>query len=632
MNKTVFLSFLFCLSLLSKAQEITRIEPAFWWTGMKHTELQLLVYGKEITRCELQFEYPGVRLKEIVRTGNPNYLFIYLDISQETKPGVINLHFTHVDTPHAASQLTPEETLHAASLHMTTIPYELKPRATTKGAQGFDSSDVMYLIMPDRFANGDPSNDVWDDEPIDRNDPFARHGGDLAGIEKHLDYLQDLGVTAIWLNPVLENKMNSPEKYKSYHGYAITDFYQVDKRLGTNEAYCRLIEKVHDRGMKVVMDMIFNHCGSKHWWMNDLPGHDWLNSQNGFVPTSHNLYTVMDIHAPPSEKAAMTDGWFVSSMPDLNQRNRLLADYLIQNSIWWVEYARIDGIRHDTHPYVDLDFLARWCKRMEDEYPTLNIVGEAWYVSGAPLAWWQRNSKVNAAETYLQSVMDFNLMTAYNQAFDPQSPDDNPWRRVYEIIAQDFIYSDTDQLLVFLDNHDTSRFLKVEETGLSRYKQALAFLLTTRGIPQLYYGTEILMTGEKKDGDGNLRKDFPGGWPDDPVNAFTASGRTAFQNEAFDYLRKLLQWRKTNPAVAGGKLIHYAPDWQTQCYVYARIKDDHVVFVMLNGSNSEQTLSPAKYREVLGNAIMGKDIISGRTIDLKKEITIAAKGVYIIEI
>ena len=620
MKKIGFISLLFCLSFLVKAIEIKRMEPAFWWVDMKQTELQILVYGNNIAHSDVQFEYPDVRLKEMVRTENPNYLFIYLEIGRDAKPGVMNLNFTAKGTGRAPSPQT-------ISQH-----FELKPRATTPGAQGFDTSDVMYLIMPDRFANGDPSNDVWDNEAIDRNEPSMRHGGDLAGIEKHLDYIQDLGVTAIWLNPVLENKMNTPDQYKSYHGYAITDFYQVDKRLGTNEEYCRLIEKSHQRGMKIVMDMIFNHCGSQHWWMDDLPAKDWLNNQDSFVETTHNLFTVMDIHAPQSEVAAMTDGWFVSSMPDLNQRNRLLADYLIQNSIWWVEYARIDGIRHDTHPYVDFDFLARWCKRLEDEYPGLNIVGEAWYAGGAPLAWWQRNSKLNPQQTHLKTIMDFNLTTVYNQAFDIHSPENNPWKRVYEVIAQDFIYEDVDNLLVFLDNHDMSRFLKEGETGIDRYRQAMAFLLTTRGIPQLYYGTEILMTGEKKDGDGNLRKDFSGGWPGDPVNAFMASGRTSLQNEAFDYLRKLLQWRKTNPAVAGGKLIHYAPPWQTQCYVYARTKDNNCVLVILNGSNSEQTLSPSTYREVIGDAVAGKDVISDKTIDLTKAITIAPKGVYVLEI
>jgi len=607
--KYKILLFLFLISLpltSASAQEIERIEPECWWVGMKNPELQIMVYGKDITHSELIFEYPGVSLKEIVRVENPNYLFIYLEIGEGTKPGILELNFV--------------ETGRAPSLQTKTI--ELKPRATTIGAQGFDPSDVLYLIMPDRFANGDPSNDAWDDEEVNRNEPYARHGGDLAGINAKLDYINDLGVTAIWLNPVQENKMNNPEKYKSYHGYAITDYYQVDKRLGTNEEYCRLIENIHKKGMKIVMDMIFNHCGSKHWWMNDLPCKDWLNNQEGFVPTTHNLLTVMDVHAPPSEIAAMTDGWFVNSMPDLNQRNKLLADYLIQNSIWWIEYSRIDAIRHDTHPYVDLNFLSRWSKRIEEEYPGFNIVGEAWYVTGAPLAWWQKNVK---------TIMDFNLMNGYNQAFDIHSTERNPWKKIYEVIAQDFIYDDLENILVFLDNHDTSRFLKEEETDLCRYKQALAFLLTTRGIPQLYYGTEILMTGEKKDGDGNLRKDFPGGWKDDPVDAFTASGRTSLQNEAFVFLQKLLQWRKTNPAIAKGKLLHYVPDWQTECYVYARILNDHKVLVILNGSDKQQTLSPEKYYEVIGNATSGKDIISDRTVNFTGKIIVPAKGVYIFE-
>ncbi|MCL1932358.1 MAG: glycoside hydrolase family 13 protein [Candidatus Azobacteroides sp.] len=614
MKKRFIILLLFAFSLSAAAMEITRMEPAFWWVGMKNSELQIMVYGKDIARSEFQFEYPGVHLKEIVKTDNPNYLFIYLEIGKETQPGLIKFIFTE-----GKKKLTKT--------------YELKARSTAIGAQGFDSSDVLYLIMPDRFANGDTSNDVWDDEAIDRNESFTRHGGDLAGINAKLDYLSDLGVTAIWLNPVLENKMNSPEKYKSYHGYAITDYYQVDKRLGTNEEYRQMIENIHQRGMKIVMDMIFNHCGNRHWWMNDFPCKDWLNHQDGFVPTSHNLYTVMDIHAPQSEIDAATDGWFVPSMPDLNQRNPLLADYLIQNSIWWIEYARIDGIRHDTHPYVDFDFLSQWCNRVQEEYPDFNIVGESWYTIGAPpLAWWQRNSKVNTKQTNLKTVMDFYLMTAYNEAFDIHSTGNNPWRKVYEVIAQDFAYEDINNVLIFFDNHDTNRFLKADETDLNRYKQALAFLLTTRGIPQLYYGTEIGMTGEKKDGDGNLRKDFPGGWTGDPADAFTAAGRTAFQNEAHDYLQKLLQWRKTNPAVAKGKLIHYAPDWETECYVYARIYNDNKILVILNGSNKEQLLSPEKYREVIEDTGSGKEIISGKTIDLKKEINIAAKGVYIIEL
>ncbi|GHT47762.1 neopullulanase SusA [Bacteroidia bacterium] len=603
MKKHIIHLLLLCISFSGFALNIDRVEPAFWWTGMNNPELQILVHGKNIARSQVQLDYPDVRIKEVVKVENPNYLFIYLEIGKEARPGTLNLIFNE-------------------GKKKVIQGYELKERANSIGAQGFNASDVLYLIMPDRFANGDTKNDDLDEADIDRNNPNARHGGDLAGISDRLDYLSDLGVTAIWLNPVLENKM--PEKkYRSYHGYAVTDFYKIDRRFGSNEDYCRLIEKIHGKGMKVVMDMIYNHCGSSHWWMNDFPCKDWLNHQDGFVSTNHNLYAAVDIHAPQSEVNGLTEGWFVESMPDLNQKNPYLATYLIQNSIWWIEYARIDGIRHDTHPYVDYDFLSKWCKAVLDEYPGFNMVGESWYLNSAPLAWWQRNSKVSNKQSNLKTTMDFNLMNACQ---------DMDLRKIYEVIAQDFLYEDVNNILIFLDNHDLSRFVKKEETDLNRFKQALAFLLTTRGIPQLYYGTEILMSGEKSEGDGNLRKDFPGGWSGDPVDAFTSAGRTVLQNEAFDYLQKLLQWRKTNKAVTEGKLIHYAPSWNEDVYVYARIKDNNKVLVILNGSTEEQTLSPEKYREVIGNAGSGKDIISGKTIDLNGKIIVPAKGVYILEL
>lgn len=588
--------------------EISRIEPPFWWTDMKNPELQIMVYGKNIAESKVSLQHEGVRLKEIVRVENPNYLFLYLEINKDTKPGILSLNFTQ-------------------GKKKTTKNYELRER-TTNGVQGFDSSDVMYLIMPDRFANGDPENDVWDNVAVERNEPFGRHGGDFAGIKKNLDYIFDLGITTIWLNPVLENKM--PQG--SYHGYATTDFYQVDPRFGNNEDYCQLIESIHGKGMKIIMDMIYNHCGSKHWWMNDFPTSDWLNYQEGFKPTSHDLFTVMDLHAPKSEVEKMTDGWFVPEMPDLNQRNPHLATYLIQNSIWWIEYARIDGIRHDTHPYADFDFLAKWCKAIDDEYPQFNIVGESWYVSSAPLAWWQQNSILNDKQTNLKTTMDFSLMNACEKAFTVNSDIHNPLRAIYEVIAQDFIYSDWRNLLVFLDNHDTSRFFKEGETDLKRFKQALAFILTTRGIPQLYYGTEILMYGEKKDGDGNLRKDFPGGWKEDSIDAFTKQGRTQMQNEALDFLKTILNWRKNSKAISEGELLHYAPDYQSECYVYARKTDKETVLVILNGSDKEQALPTSRYHEVIGNYTSGKDIITGQIINLEKDLTISPKNVYILEL
>ena len=593
---------------IADAMEIKRTDPSFWWTGMKNSELQIMFYGKDIAQSQVQFEYPGVRLKELVQLESPNYLFLYLEISKEAQPGVIHFTFTQ------GKQKIVKQ-------------YELKERVASTGARGFDASDVLYLIMPDRFANGDPANDVWDNAPVARDDLIGRHGGDFAGISQHIDYIYDLGVTAVWLNPVLENKMPI-----SYHGYATTDFYKVDPRFGSNDDYCRLIDELHRKGLKVIMDMIYNHCGSNHWWMNDFPSSDWLNHQEGFAPTSHDLYAVMDPHAPRSEVNRMTDGWFVPEMPDLNQRNPHLATYLIQNSIWWIEYAQIDGIRHDTHPYADFDFLAKWCKAVDDEYPQFNIVGESWYANPAPLAWWQRNSIVNDRQTSLKTSMDFSLTTACEKAFGYKSTDRNRLRTVYEVIAQDFIYHNWREQLIFLDNHDISRFFKEGESDLRRFKQAIAFILTTRGIPQLYYGTELLMYGEKKDGDGHLRKDFPGGWAGDAVNQFSREGRSPMQNEAWDYMQQLLQWRKNSRAVIEGDLLHYAPDWQTECYVYARITDKETILVILNGSDKEQTLPVDRFYEVIGNYTSGKDVITGQFIDVKKDIPITSKGVLILNL
>ncbi len=505
---------MFSLLILSlSAARIERVEPAFWWVGMKNTELQIMVYGKNIADSRITIDYPGgVQLDDVVHVENPNYLFLYLQVKPDAKPGKFDILFTEGKKTQA-------------------YPYELKPRSASPGAAGFSPADVMYLITPDRFANGDPSNDnAYNDVEIDRSKPNNRHGGDLKGVMDHLDYISDLGFTTIWLNPVQENK----QRGGSYHGYAITDFYKVDERFGTNEEYCELIEQSHRKGMKVVMDMIFNHCGSDHWWMNDLPTKDWLNHQEEFVQTTHYLWPVMDVHAPQTEIDATVDGWFTRGMPDLNQRNKHLSTYLIQNSIWWIEYSRIDGIRQDTHPYADFDFMARWCKEVQDEYPEFNIVGEAWYSKMAGTAWWQRNSKVNDKNSHLKTIMDFGLTFACEEAFAIPREDGNGANQgrsrglsgIYELIAHDFLHTDLDNILIFLDNHDTSRFVKEGETDLRRYKQALGFLLTTRGIPQLYYGMEILMSGEKWEGDGSLRKDFPGGWPGDTVDAFTRAGRT----------------------------------------------------------------------------------------------------------
>ena len=498
-------------------------------------------------------------------------------------------------------------------------------------AQGVSTADAIYLITPDRFANADPSNDELDDVKVNRARSGARHGGDMRGIINHLDYIQDLGFTAVWLNPVLENRQPGG----SYHGYSTTDYYKVDPRFGSNEEYRELVDKAHGMGMKVVMDMIFNHCGSGHWWLKDMPAKDWLNYNGEFKPTSHLKWTVMDPHAPQTEKEAFLDGWFSRGMPDLNQKNRHMARYLIQNCIWWIEYAGIDAVRQDTHSYVDYDFMAQWCKDVEAEYPEFNIMGEVWYPRGTNSAWWQRGSKLSDRNSHLKTVMDFELAFASQHVFDEVSDGNDLHEaglfKIYEILAQDYQFADLSNVLIFLDNHDTSRFMRKDETDLRRYRQGIAFLLTTRGIPQLYYGTEILMHGTKEQGDGVIRTDFPGGWEGDPVNAFTAQGRTDLQNEAWNYMQKLLQWRKNNEAIIHGKLLHYAP-MSEGCYVYARIKDNRTVLVIMNGTDDDQNLDMNRYREVTKGFSQGTDVWTGKTIPVTGTLSIPARETFVLDL
>lgn len=598
---------------LAQAAEINRIEPPCWWVGMKNPELQIMVYGPGIGEAHVSVDYPGVRLKETVKTENPNYLFLYLDIEEDAAPGRMDLSFE------TAGGIMVRE-------------YELLPRSTKPGAMGFSGADVLYLITPDRFANGDPSNDTLEGARVDRSRSGGRHGGDIRGVTDHLDYIFDLGVTAIWLNPVQKNSANS------YHGYAISDFYAVDPRFGTMDDYVEMIDKAHEMGLKVVMDMIFNHCGSAHWWMEDLPTSDWLNVNNEFVQTNHQKWTAVDPHAAPSERSGFTDGWFNRGMPDLNQRNPLLATYLIQSSIWWIEYARIDGIRQDTHPYMDLQFGADWCNAVLTEYPDFNIVGETWYPVGSGFpAWWQRGSKLNPVDTGLKTVMDFNLAfivpDAFNEANDPSDGASKGLFNIYVSLANDFLYEDTENILIFLDNHDLSRFARKDDAGLDKYRQGVAFILTTRGIPQIYYGTELLFTGTKNEGDGIIRKDMPGGWQGDERSVFTSEGRTDMENEAWNYMSTILNWRKTSEAVKHGDLIQYAPLREYgDCYVYARIKGDETVLVVLNGSDKAAELEMGRYSDVIRDYAAGTDVVTGQTFSLTEKLPVPARGAYILEL
>ena len=609
MRKNLLLSLIICLLFpgFISAKGITA-EPAFWWSGMKNPELQLMVYGENIASFRPSVSYPGVKLKSSVALESPNYLLVYLDV-ENAQPGTFDITFTK-------------------DKKQIKMPYELKARKKDAcKIKGFDSSDVLYLIMPDRFANGDPSNDnlvMKTAYKTDRNDPSARHGGDLAGIEKHLDYIEDLGVTAIWLNPVLENDMQGG----SYHGYATTNYYRVDPRFGTNEDYVRLIDKTHAKGMRVVMDMIFNHCGSDHIWMKDVPSKDWFNNLDKYVETSHIKEVYFDPYASEYDTKRMVDGWFVPSMPDLNQRNPHVATYLIQNSIWWIEYSGVDGIRQDTYPYADYKMMVDWCNAIYREYPDYNIVGEAWMNQTMGTAFWQKDSKLNErGNTMLKSVMDFRLMGLSHSAF---FGDAGGMQALYEHLAYDYAYADIYNVLRFLDNHDTDRFLPAMPEKLDAFKQGIAFMLTIPGIPQFYYGTELLMNGTKQKGDGYIRLDVPGGWPGDAVNQFEASGRTDIQNEAWNYMQKLLKWRKGNEVIAKGKMKHFVP--QNGVYVYARNLNGKQVVVIMNGNAKESVLPLDRYDEILKGYTSGKDVITGKVVNLQKELTLGAKDVLVLEL
>ncbi|WP_289192829.1 glycoside hydrolase family 13 protein [Bacteroides acidifaciens] len=608
---TVLSVLLYGHNSLYAASVIKKVAPSFWWASMNNPELQVLLYGEQISSADVSISSDDIVLQEVVKQDNPNYLLLYLNTA-EAAPQTFDICLKQ-------------------GKKQTVIPYELKQRrADAAQIEGFNSSDVLYLIMPDRFANGDASNDVIPgmlEDRVDRNDSFARHGGDFKGIEQHLDYIADLGVTSVWLNPIQENDMQGG----SYHGYAITDYYQADRRFGSNEEFRTLVEQAHSKGLKIVMDMIFNHCGSENYLFKDMPSKEWFNFKGNYVQTTFKTATQSDPYASDYEKKIAVDGWFTQSMPDFNQRNRHVATYLIQSSIWWIEYAGINGIRQDTHPYADFDMMARWCKAVNDEYPRFNIVGETWLGNNVLISYWQKNSPLaHPRNSYLPTVMDFPLMDHMNKAFDEETTDGyGGLSRLHEYLSQDIVFADPMHLLTFLDNHDTSRFYRSEADtkNLDRYKQALAFLLTTRGIPQIYYGTEILMAADKANGDGLLRCDFPGGWQNDTHNYFDAANRTALQNEAFSYLKKLLQWRKGNEVIAKGKLKHFSP--RQGVYAYERKHGDQSVVVFLNGTDREQTIDLSAYQEILPRT-SARNVLEGKEVEIGKELTLSHRGVCVL--
>ena len=615
---------------MNAAVKIDKIEPANWFVGMKDASLQLMVYGQGIKTAEVTTDYPGVKIDSLVRLDSPNYLLVYMNV-KDAQPGTMNLLFQQ-------------------GKQKKKVAYELKVREK-KGEEriGFSNADVLYMLMPDRFASGRSDNDqIKGMRPYknDRSEPSLRHGGDLEGIRQHLDYFKELGVTALWFTPVLEN--NSPDNglFSTYHGYATTDYYRVDPRFGSNEEYRQLCDEAHEKGLKIVMDMIFNHSGFEHPWVKDMPTKDWLNTPewlkgtnlddqtqmtvgDHYLQTSYKLTPVVDPYASKVDMRETVDGWFVPTMPDLNQRLTWVMDYLIQNSIWWIETVGIDGIRMDTYPYADADGMARWMKRIHLEYPHFNTVGETWVTEPAYTAAWQKDSKLSNRNSYLPTVMDFAFYDRINQAKHEET--DDWWKgfnRIYNSLVYDYLYPNPSSVMAFLDNHDTDRFLGngKDSTAL---KQALALLLTINRIPQLYYGTEIRMNGTKEKTDGNVRRDFPGGFPGDSKNAFTREGRTKAENAMFDWLSRLLHWRQGNEVITKGSQTQFIP--YKGIYVIARQYQGKTVLTILNGKRSQATMAVERYSEAIGNHTQAKDVLTGSTYQLSKDLVLQPRQVLVLE-
>lgn len=615
MNKWKFI--LGCLTLLSfgcksQANLIQHAEPANWWANMQYHQVQILLHGKNI--ANYQVEAQGIQVLGITKTENPNYLFVT------------------VETEKKAAGIYPIR-LKDGKKDIATFNFELKNRREGSALRtSFTSQDVVYLLMPDRFANGNPSNDSDPTtlEKANRSLPGGRHGGDIRGIINHLDYIADLGATTIWTTPLL---LDNDTTY-SYHTYGQSDLYKVDPRYGTNEEFCELVEKAHAKGLKVIKDEVPNHWSYTHWMMNDLPTYTWLHQFPGYAQSNYRTTAQMDPHASKRDSKYCSEGWFVRSMPDLNQNNPLVLNYLIQNTIWWVEYANLDGLRVDTYPYNEMEGIAKWTKAITDEYPNLNLVGEVWLHDQADISFWQKNSPIAAIKnynSYLPSVMDFTLHDAMMEAFKEQNQGwDKGAVRFYENFANDFLYANSNNILTFFENHDTQRFNEVTKNP-NDYKLALSILATTRGIPQLYYGSEIGMRGDKGKGDADIRQDFPGGWSTDSQNAFTENGRSAEQKIYFDYTKKLMNWRKNKAVIHSGKMTQFIPE--NNVYVYFRHNESEKVMVIINNSEKEETLNLSRFEELLTNTNTASNVINGENYSTKdKEWKLKGKTSYILEL
>lgn len=606
-NLSVFLFLLFVLRL--NAQEIQHFEPSSWWIGMKNPKLQVLIHAKDISNFNLKVIYPGVKLLKVNKTENPNYLFADLMITPNAKPGKVPFYFSK-------------------GVQKTQYFLDLKVRKPNSAIrEGFNTKDVIYLITPDRFANGNNANDNIEGYPdaLNRKKDYGRHGGDIEGIRQNLDYISEMGFTTIWPMPLEENKMAEA----SYHGYAITDFYKIDPRYGSNEDYSHLVKEAKQKGLKFIRDVVLNHCGLNHWWMQDLPSKDWINNEGKFMPTNHQRETMHDPYVAKSDLQKMTQGWFVKAMPDMNQRNPFMANYLIQNTIWWIEYADLDGLRIDTYPYSDKAFLTNWSKAVMEEYPKLNMVGEEWSTRQAVTAYWQKgqNNK-DGYKSYLPSLMDFPLN---NAIIEGVKENDKEWGKgllkVYQCLSDDYLYADANKLVTFIDNHDMNRIFTQLGEDKELLKMALTIMFTTRGIPQLFYGTELAMISPLERNDGLIRADMPGGWEGDNSNVFKNQNLTPIETEMRAFVKQMLNWRKNASAIHDGKLIHFAPN--EGIYTYFRYNSKEKYWIILNKFDTEKTLLVSDYQEVIPKNAIFEDVFSEK---IEKTVSVPAKGFRILKV
>lgn len=609
MKKIIF----FLLLTTYSFAQVDRMEPPFWWSDMNYSDVQIMFYGKNIAQNEISVSN-GIVIKGIQKTENPNYVFVTIDTKNIPTQDFV---FTFKNKNRSFTK-----------------QYSIKARReNSKNRKSFDSSDLIYLIMSDRFANGNLNNDSTKEtiEKVNRSNKDGRHGGDIEGIIKNLDYIKELGATAIWPTPLCEDN----DERGSYHTYGQSDVYKIDSRFGTNEDYLRLSAELHKRGMKNIMDYVTNHWGYNHWMMKDLPTYEWIHQFPGYAQTNYRMASQFDVNASEKDFNLCMDGWFVKSMPDLNQSNPLVLNYLTQNAIWWIEYADLDGFRVDTYSYNDKTAIAKWTKSITDEYPNFNIVGEVWMYDQAQMAYWQKDSKIGAIQSYnsnLPSVMDFTLQEAiHNGAFNE---DKQEWRngivKVYENFNNDFLYPNINNLLVFFENHDTNRINHIYKNDFKKYQMALTLIATVRGIPQIYYGSEIGMAGDKGIGDGDIRRDFPGGWAGDKNNAFLKSERTAEQEQFHAFTSKLFNWRKNKTVIHTGKTTHYVPE--NNVYVYFRHNEKETVMVVVNNNPEKQTFKTNRFSENIKNFKEGVDVLTTVKMDLKNDISIDGKSVLILEL